>query len=152
MCVRPHVGLSPDPLSDGWAPQWMCVCTLPLLTDRSHWQSRWRLRPCDPQPRLRTNMTQAAYRRGGGRLERQPSSWCVCQCLWNMALCLPINLKLVPLHLYPESPVTVKDYLVSSPFSSYTVQLVWWGILLKHNGFCRVAFLKIINVQIVKLI
>lgn len=66
MCVRPHVGLSPNPRSDGWAPQWMCVCTLPLLTDRSHWQSRWRLQPCDPQARLRTNMTQAAYRRGGG--------------------------------------------------------------------------------------
>lgn len=128
VCERPHIGLSPNPLSDGWAPQWMCVCTLPLLTDRSHWQSRWRLRPCDPQPRLRTNMTQAAYWRGGGCLERRPCSWCVCQCLWDMPLCLPINLKLIPLYLYPESPVTAEDNTDSPPFSSDAEQLVWCRI------------------------
>lgn len=141
MCLSPGIGLSLDPLTEGWGSQWMCVCTLPLLTDRSRWQSRWGLRPCDPQARLRTNMTQAADRRGGGL--SGGGSWCVCQCLWNMPLCLPINLVLVPLHLYPEFSAPVEDNMV----------LLWYSTLSfvknlesKHTDVCLV--LKVIHVQI----
>lgn len=56
----------------GWPPpsiRWahiptVCACALPLLTDRSNWQSRWRLQPCDPQTGLRTDTTQATDQRG----------------------------------------------------------------------------------------
>lgn len=55
----------------GWPPpsiRWahiptVCACALPLLTDRSNWQSRWRLQPCDPQTGLRTDTTQATDQR-----------------------------------------------------------------------------------------
>lgn len=56
-----------------------CVsCTPPLLTDGSHWQSRWRLRPRDPQPRL---MTQAADRSGRG-LSGEAAGQLVCMSIF----------------------------------------------------------------------
>lgn len=40
-----------------------------------------------PPTGLRTDTAQASDQRGPS-LVRQPGSWCVCQCLWNMPLCL----------------------------------------------------------------
>lgn len=126
MCLRPRVSPgpgprppAPSPLSDGWASVNVC------LAHRRRWQTGHTgragggrghaiLRP-DPWHRPLTGA-------GGGRLERRPGSWCVCQCLWNMPLCLPINLELVPLHLYPESKVTVED---NTPPHPDAVQPVW---------------------------
>lgn len=124
-CLRARLSLRLTPWLNAKlrSLQSVCVCALPLLllllTDRSHWQSRWRQQPCDPRPALRTDTTQASDRRGPC-LMWQPGSWCVCQCLWNMPLCSPVNLGLVPLHPHPESPVTVEGigHVTSLPIFS----------------------------------
>lgn len=127
LCLRACISLSLTPwvYAEPRSLQRVRVCALPLLTDRSHWQSRWRLQPCDPRTRLRTDTTQAGDQRGPC-LKRQPGSWCVCQCLWNMPLCSPVNLGLVPLHLHPESPVTVEGngHVASFTLFSKTKPLV----------------------------
>lgn len=53
----------------------------------------------------------------------RPGSWCVCQCLWNMPLCSPVNLRLVSLHWYP---VTVES-------NSHVVS--WFPLLPKKWTF-----------------
>lgn len=60
-----HQSRGDPPPSIRWAHiPTVCACALPLLTDRSNWQSRWRLQPCDPQTGLRTDTTQATDQRG----------------------------------------------------------------------------------------
>lgn len=95
-----YIHLSVRELASAWdwpwvytehiSPQWVCVCALPLLTDRSHWQSRWRLQPCDPRTGLRTDTAQASDQTGAS-LVRQPGSWCVCVNVYG--ICLYVHSK-----------------------------------------------------------
>lgn len=122
MCLRACIGSKSDPLE--------CTPILDLNSERVSAHGR----SCQTghigragggcshailRAGLGTDTTQAGDQRGPC-LERQPGSWCVCQCLWNMPLCLPVNLGLVPLHLHPECPVTAEGNGHVASFSLFS--------------------------------
>lgn len=51
--------------ADPGSEQRACVCARPQLSDRSHWPSRWRLQPCDPQSRTRDRHDTGPVTKGG---------------------------------------------------------------------------------------
>lgn len=117
MCLRPRIGPSPDPLSDG--------CTVNVcLAHRHCWQTGHTGRAggeCGHAILSPDSWHRPLTEEGGGCLEGRPGSWCVCQYLWNMPLCLPINLELVPLHLYPLSSFIAKNNMPPPPMRVATL-------------------------------